>query len=37
MCKLITVATDKKGYYKWLEASCKRYNVDLITLGMNKK
>ena len=37
MVKLITVATDKKGYYKWLEASCKRYNVDLITLGMNQK
>jgi len=37
MVKLVTVATDNKGYFKWLEESCKRYNVNLIKLGWEKK
>ena len=37
MVKLITVATHYEGYLKWLEASCKRYNVNLIKLGWGEK
>uniref|UniRef100_A0A6C0EC09 Uncharacterized protein n=1 Tax=viral metagenome TaxID=1070528 RepID=A0A6C0EC09_9ZZZZ len=32
MVKLITVVTHGEGYFKWLEESCKRYNVNLIKL-----
>ena len=36
--KNIVVATKKNiGYYKILEESCKKHNIDLITLGLGKK
>ena len=35
--KNICVATEKKGYYHILEESCKRNNIELITLGLGKK
>lgn len=35
--KNIVVATEKKGYYKVLEESCKRHNIELIPLGMGEK
>jgi hypothetical protein len=35
--KIVTVATSPDGYYKWLKASCNRYNTELVTLGMNEK
>ena len=37
MVKLITVATHYDGYLKWLEAGCKRYNVNLIKLGWGQE
>ena len=37
MVKLITVVTHDSGYLKWLEESCKRYNVNLIKLGWGQK
>ena len=35
--KNIVVATEKKGYYNILEQSCKRYNIELIPLGMGEE
>jgi len=36
--KNIVVATKKNiGYYKILEESCKKHNIDLITLGLGQK
>jgi len=35
--KLITVATDAKGYFPFLIQSCERHNADLIILGKNEK
>ena len=35
--KNITVATEKYGYYNIMEESCKRHNIELITLGMGQK
>ena len=32
MVKLVTVVTHDDCYFKYLEMSCKRYNVDLIKL-----
>ena len=35
--KNIVIATEKKGYYKVLEESCKRHNIELIPLGMGEE
>ena len=35
--KNIVVATEKKGYYDVLEQSCKRHNIELISLGLGQK
>ena len=35
--KLITVASKKEGYFNILEKTCKKNNLDLITLGYGKK
>lgn len=35
--KNIVVATEKKGYYNILEQSCKRYNIEIIPLGMGEE
>jgi hypothetical protein len=35
--KLVTVATQDDGYFKWLKQSCKRYNYDLVILGYGEK
>ena len=35
--KNLVVATEKKGYYNILEESCKKYNVELIPLGMGEE
>jgi hypothetical protein len=35
--KVVTVATDNKGYFKWLIESCKRHNYDLTVLGYGEK
>jgi hypothetical protein len=37
MVKLVTVVTHDDGYLKWLEASCKRFNVKLIKLGWGEQ
>lgn len=34
---IITVATHYDGYLKYLEKSCKKYNHDLIILGLDEK
>ena len=36
--KNIVIATDKNiGYYNILEESCKKHNIELITLGLGQK
>ena len=35
--KIVTVATHNDRYYSILQDSCKRYNLELITLGWGKK
>lgn len=35
--KLVTVATDTQGYFKWFIESCKRHNYDLTVLGYGEK
>ena len=35
--KVICVATEKNGYYNSLEESARRYNFELITLGLGMK
>ena len=35
--KIITVATQTKGYFKAYSESCKKNNLELIVLGWNEK
>ena len=32
--KVVTLATEEKGYFKWLKQSCERNGVNLTVLGM---
>jgi len=34
---IVTVGTDISGYYNILIDSCKRLNLNIINLGLNKK
>jgi hypothetical protein len=34
--KIITVATESKGYYPYLQASAKKHHAELVTLGWNQ-